>query len=370
MLSLRNILEPSRNVFNTFIQVRGAKKRAVGSRTNNKDSAGRRLGPKKHEGNFVKPGEIIMRQRGTKIHPGDNVKIGKDHTIYAVEPGYVRFYYDPFHPLRKYVGVALTNDIMLPKPHFEPRLRRFGYVRVSKALEAKEIEDSMSRKEELAQPRINQMKEATIEMENEFKSKFRNYLSKETKMNEKEVTEASERLYKIYQLLKSNMSLSEAREQCTFETLFNMKLNYKKGEYANEQEYNLSKNNYIQFSELLDSKIAVDFEGNLYNSINVKSLDKLKTEIKSELENLYTNEILKTGYKSKVENLIKTPGVFNEDEQTKLSYKYLPKVIPYHINGSITKINDLKQVPKGSNLKQIYDEKSKSANHYIIKTLG
>ena len=45
-----------------------------------------------------------MRQRGTKIHPGDNVKIGV-----AVEPGYVRYYFDPFHPLRKYVGVSLKK---------------------------------------------------------------------------------------------------------------------------------------------------------------------------------------------------------------------------------------------------------------------
>ena len=94
----------------SIIQIRTATKRVSGSKTSNKDSAGRRLGPKVHEGHPVKPGQIIMRQRGTKIHPGENVRIGVDHTIYAVEPGFVRFYFDPFHPLRKYVGVALKKD--------------------------------------------------------------------------------------------------------------------------------------------------------------------------------------------------------------------------------------------------------------------
>ncbi len=68
-----------------------AHKKAGGSSRNGRDSAGRRLGVKKFGGEAVIPGNIIVRQRGTKYHPGDNVGMGKDHTIYAVEEGQVSF---------------------------------------------------------------------------------------------------------------------------------------------------------------------------------------------------------------------------------------------------------------------------------------
>ncbi|WP_200762446.1 50S ribosomal protein L27 [Nitrosophilus alvini] len=68
-----------------------AHKKGQGSTQNNRDSAGRRLGVKKFGGEFVRAGNIIIRQRGTKIHPGNNVGMGKDHTIYALVDGYVKF---------------------------------------------------------------------------------------------------------------------------------------------------------------------------------------------------------------------------------------------------------------------------------------
>lgn len=68
-----------------------AHKKGQGSTQNNRDSAGRRLGVKKSGDEFVRAGNIIIRQRGTKVHPGDNVGIGKDHTIYALKDGYVKF---------------------------------------------------------------------------------------------------------------------------------------------------------------------------------------------------------------------------------------------------------------------------------------
>ena len=68
-----------------------AHKKGQGSTQNNRDSAGRRLGIKKFGGEKVIPGNIIVRQRGTKIHPGTNVGIGKDHTIFALIEGVVKF---------------------------------------------------------------------------------------------------------------------------------------------------------------------------------------------------------------------------------------------------------------------------------------
>jgi large subunit ribosomal protein L27 len=68
-----------------------AHKKAGGSSRNGRDSAGRRLGVKKSGGQAVIPGNIIIRQRGTKYHPGDNVGLGKDHTIFATSAGRVSF---------------------------------------------------------------------------------------------------------------------------------------------------------------------------------------------------------------------------------------------------------------------------------------
>jgi len=68
-----------------------AHKKAGSASTNGRDSAGRRLGIKKTGGQRVIPGNIIIRQRGTTVHPGKNVGIGKDHTIFAVAPGRVEF---------------------------------------------------------------------------------------------------------------------------------------------------------------------------------------------------------------------------------------------------------------------------------------
>jgi len=68
-----------------------AHKKAGGSSRNGRDSAGRRLGVKKFGGEVVIPGNIIIRQRGTKVHPGDGVGIGRDHTIFATVEGNVQF---------------------------------------------------------------------------------------------------------------------------------------------------------------------------------------------------------------------------------------------------------------------------------------
>ena len=68
-----------------------AHKKAGGSSRNGRDSAGRRLGVKKFGGEKVIPGNIIVRQRGTKYHPGENVGIGKDHTLFALKHGIVSF---------------------------------------------------------------------------------------------------------------------------------------------------------------------------------------------------------------------------------------------------------------------------------------
>ncbi len=84
-----------------------AHKKAGGSSRNGRDSEGRRLGVKKFGGEVVVPGNIIIRQRGTKYHPGANVGMGKDHTIFAVTDGKVAFQKKAGG--RVYVGVEPTS---------------------------------------------------------------------------------------------------------------------------------------------------------------------------------------------------------------------------------------------------------------------
>lgn len=68
-----------------------ASKKGVGSTKNGRDSAGRRLGAKLSDGQFCTAGSIIYRQRGTKVHPGENVGLGKDDTLFALIDGVVKF---------------------------------------------------------------------------------------------------------------------------------------------------------------------------------------------------------------------------------------------------------------------------------------
>ncbi|KAI5952968.1 MRPL2 [Candida theae] len=260
MLSLKNLFieRPVSGIsssIKSIIQIRTATKRVSGSKTNNKDSAGRRLGPKVNEGHPVKPGQIIMRQRGTKIHPGENVRIGVDHTIYAVEPGYVRFYFDPFHPLRKYVGVALKKDIRLPKEHFAPRLRRFGYVPIEDPVAAKNEELQRSRKEILALPQLEKAERKQYSLRkrkiNEYKEKLAQQGSS-VGLSEQEVEKAAERLFKISQFVELGQEVSSAQQQVTYDELYSIRLQYRRGELEAD-DFNLAKSMYLGVAKKVDN---------------------------------------------------------------------------------------------------------------------
>lgn len=71
-----------------------AHKKGVGSSRNGRDSKPKMLGVKKYEGELVKSGNILVRQRGTEFKPGSNVGMGRDHTIFATAPGHVKFEWD------------------------------------------------------------------------------------------------------------------------------------------------------------------------------------------------------------------------------------------------------------------------------------
>ncbi|KAJ2345485.1 54S ribosomal protein L2 mitochondrial [Coemansia erecta] len=111
-------------------QLRFATKKSGGSSRNGRDSIGRRLGFKKQQNEYVVPGNIIVRQRGTKFHPGENVGMGKDHTLFALQPGYVKVYVDSrIKEGRRHIAVALDKeDTKFPRCPYEKRVRPFFLV--------------------------------------------------------------------------------------------------------------------------------------------------------------------------------------------------------------------------------------------------
>ena len=80
-----------------------AHKKGAATSRNGRDSQGQRLGVKRYAGQAVNAGTILVRQRGTRIHPGNNVGMGKDHTIYALIKGIVK--YEPISNNRRRVSV-------------------------------------------------------------------------------------------------------------------------------------------------------------------------------------------------------------------------------------------------------------------------
>ncbi|NLJ24496.1 MAG: 50S ribosomal protein L27 [Firmicutes bacterium] len=87
-----------------------AKKKGVGSSRNGRDSAAQRLGIKRGDGQFVTAGSILVRQRGTRVHPGMNVGRGKDDTLFAKIDGYVNF--EQLGKTRKQVSVSAENGVV------------------------------------------------------------------------------------------------------------------------------------------------------------------------------------------------------------------------------------------------------------------
>ena len=85
-----------------------AHKKAGGSTRNGRDSESKRLGVKAYGGQAVSAGSIIVRQRGTRFHAGENVRVGKDHTLYALEEGRVEFKRSRGN--RQYVSVSPVAD--------------------------------------------------------------------------------------------------------------------------------------------------------------------------------------------------------------------------------------------------------------------
>ena len=292
-----------------LIGIRNATKKAAGSKTSNKDSRGRRLGSKKSDGQTVKVGDIIYRQRGTKIYPGDNVGIGKDHTLFALEPGFVRFYLDPFHPNRKFAGVVLNKEDRLPAPHFAPTSRRFGKEELVIPKYANKEKDAMSRKEYLAQPKIAEVKQQREQKRSEILAKLGEELESFVPGLEAEKKSiVVERLLTIKGFLSGGRSNEEAHKLADRQFKIDNEIDVRANRITAE-EGAAKLEAYTQLAAQVDAVVAFDPKLTLVKYLSPAELDTLAKErieaIKA-LASQITNGINIETY-TQIESLIDSP---------------------------------------------------------------
>ena len=319
------------------IQVRTATKKIAGSKTSMKDSAGRRLGAKAAENEPVKTGQILMRQRGTRFYPGENASIGKDHTIYATEPGYVRFYLDPFHPNRKFIGVALSPELRLPTPHFEPRVRRLGYVPIEDEAKASFEEQNLKRKDHLLRPTIlKELQERAAKRQaivEQYKEQLKTIVPE---LSDNELAIAAERLSNVKNHLKNGVTLPDAQATVTSIHLQDLKLQNKKGAISPE-EYETSNSNYLSLIKKVDSSVSFDNKYQLTKFLTPEARQGKLDELEAQLQSLAEGKGKDS--KKQLSKVLDMSTLITPAEKKLLHAKYVKPLLPLNhgLAKSVTK---------------------------------
>lgn len=237
---------------------RTATKRAGTSKTSNLDSPGQRLGPKRNENQYVNPSEIIYTQRGTRFYPGDNTYIGRDHTINSKDYGFVRYYFDPFHPRRRFIGIALSQESVLPRDHFLPTERRFGNILLDPKDPREEIQINdliHSRMDYSHNPKDVEKKKL---IQQQMRDRIEAYNQKELKFKEK----LDSGLKDIWgEDFVAN--LNDAEKQFVFSFVYSM---FKKFEYSENIEASFD---YTYNEFLYDNKLKTN-RGEITDTANTK----------------------------------------------------------------------------------------------------
>lgn len=239
------------------------------------------------DGQQVKVGQIIYRQRGTKIYPGENAGLGKDHTIFALEPGFVRFYYDPFHPNRKFAGVVLNKNHKLPSPHFAPTARRFGRAEITDPELAEQEKNNMSRKEYLLKPQIEEVKSARAAKREENRANVAKQLSELIPgLSEQESSSAVSRLMAIKVYLSGGRTVDESRKFADRD----FKIDTQIAERANKitsEEASAQLESYSSLASKLDAAVSFDPTFQLIKAYSTEELAAMKKEKLDAITALY-----------------------------------------------------------------------------------
>ncbi|CCD25795.2 mitochondrial 54S ribosomal protein bL27m NDAI_0G00190 [Naumovozyma dairenensis CBS 421] len=320
-------------------QVRHSTKRAAGSRTSMKDSAGRRLGPKKYEGQQVKTGQILMRQRGTKFYPGENVGIGKDHTLFALEPGIVRYYLDPFHPKRKFLGVALSRDYSLPKDHFAPNVRRFGRVEIKNEKVAQMEEETLPRKQDLLKSSILEKLQSRDSKRVELEDQYSKLVKDQFKLpitDEEDLPLATKYLARLRSSLKNGFPLEDAQfySKCYLE--MNMKLKSQKEKWS-QDIIEKEQTRIAELTTLLDKSVSFSNKLDLIPYLSQETRNNLKSEF---IDKLRTNfpEIKTKKDRKAIKELFNDANRFlTLSEEVKLRRTYLKPIMSESLEDTLIK---------------------------------
>ncbi|CCE66042.1 hypothetical protein TPHA_0O00730 [Tetrapisispora phaffii CBS 4417] len=323
---------------NVLVQVRNSTKKAAGSRTSMKDSAGRRLGPKKYEGQTVRSGEIIMRQRGTKFFPGENVGIGKDHTIFATEPGVVRYYLDPFHPKRKFIGVSLKRDVPLPIPHFEPSVRRFGRQIIPDGSRSQEIYEigkgeSKSRFQIANQSKILKELEYRETKRAQLSKEFNDFVSKTVKSPLSDSDTAIKYLLRYRSCLRNGFNLNDSQFNAKQYFILQTELLAKREKW-DSAKLSDTLETLNKDIELLNSSIGFDNKHQIMEFISESDKKQMKNHLIEELKKLTldsSNSDFKLTKKSREEIkklFVNASKFLTLSEEVHLRRQYLKPVLP------------------------------------------
>lgn len=349
-----------------FTQIRTATKRASGGKSANNSTAGRRLGPKKGEGEFVEAGQIIWRQRGTKWYPGENVGIGRDHTIFAREPGYVRYYRDPFHAKRRFIGVSLGASDRLPTPHFEPRRRRFGYTLIDNEEISQFERDFLTRKEtQRLKLREDIFRERSIKQQQRLKR----YASVLAESGIPTVSDSQlARLDAIYTFMCGGMNYDAARETVDDQALEDLDLDLRVGRVDSE-EHTSALNAYADESAKVDQAVRFGPSRILapVSQLNAearnRAIIKIEELTKSHMDTAAgtPSEVVQS-----VVTLLGSTAAFSAAEIAHLKGKYLRRPSPILLSESNQKELEARVKKAEGELRMVWNEKTSTAQRFFV----
>lgn len=351
-----------------LIPVRTATKRASGGKAANNRTAGRRLGPKKGEGEFVEAGQILWRQRGTKWYPGENAGIGRDHTIFAKEPGYVRFYRDPFHAKRRFIGIALGHNLRLPTPHFEPRRRRLGYQVIDNEEVAQFEADYLTRKET---KRVIALNDITSERSAKKALRIEEYQKVLAEAGVKNAEQrAIERLDAIFQYMRAGMDYNTARDTVDSIEREDISIACRTREEPQDVKESLI-SKYANECEAIDSAVAFGPNAELaaVGAVSEEAKNKVTMAI-AELAKPYLEspEGTPKNVVDEVNSLLSECAALSSAEAAHLRMHYLRRPLPIVLTKESKEALE-KRAKKGEGkIQDVWDYESSGVKRYFIPT--
>lgn len=347
--------------------IRTATKRASGGKSANKNTAGRRLGPKKGEGEYVEPGQIIWRQRGTSWYPGENVGIGRDHTLYAQEPGFVRYYRDPFHARRRFIGIALGKEERLPTPHFAPRRRRFGFIPIDND-EISEFEFGYLTRKETQRAKARDIVQSHRAVVKEQRIQGHKKILADLVPNLESIDAQAERLDAILAFVQGGTSFIEARDIVTKNILQDLAISKSVGTIS-ENEYSAAHKSFVDSCEQVDNAVMIGPANRVCKALSLDELSASQKAAEEEIVQIVSKNGAEGATPEVVEsvNAILAQPIFSPAAATRLRRKYLRRPVPVLLENP-EKVKEFeKRARKGDGeIRKVWDYADRKVRQWFV----